>query len=172
VSRKTVHDYLNLPTEWPIKENLKHEIVLFPNTRDIKKATKGDPRACALRNAACRMFGIPNCAIGGRYAYIPQRDSKGKFYIARMGAPTETIKAIREFDKTGTMPEGGFHFVPLTSHQWLENKKKYFKKWAKGEVGLKNNPEHANTKRKKKKMTTQQRAVPLRSMPRSFATAA
>jgi hypothetical protein len=172
MARSTIHDYLNLPVDWPVKENIKHEIVLFPNTRDIKKAKKSDPQACALHNAACRMFDIPNCAIGGNYAYIPQRDAKGKYYIARVASTAETRKAIKVFDKTGKMPEGGFHFVPLTASTKLDEKKKYFKKWAKGEVGVKNNPAAKASGGKKKKMTKQRRIVPLRSMPRSFAIAA
>lgn len=171
MGRKTVHEYLNLPADWPVKENIKHEIVLFPNTQDIRKATKRDPQACALRNAACRMFGIPNCAIGGSYAYIPQRDPKGKFYIARMAAPAETKRAIKAFDKTGKMPEGGFHFVPVGKSMSLKNKAKYYGKWLAGEVGLKNKPTTDGTKRKKIKMTKQQRIVPLRSISRSFAIA-
>src|SRR5271154_5527794 len=108
----TVQEYLGLPEKWPIVENIKYSIMLMPNKADIKHGKKGDPRACALHNAACRIFNIPNCAIGNAHAYIPQRDSRGRFFIARMKTPAKTREAVRIFDKTGKMPEGGFLFVP------------------------------------------------------------
>lgn len=157
--RHTVQEYLGVPAEWPVKEKLKHEIVLTPNARDIKTAKRQDPRACALHNAACRMFDIPNCAIGGRWAYIPQRDAKGKHYIARMQAPTETRKAIQKFDKTGVMPEGGFRFVPIAPSHQYKAKNAYNKEWMKGKVG--------NTGKKRK--ITKKRLPPMRAIPRTFA---
>lgn len=124
----SIHEYLNVPKSWPVRENVKHEIVLMPNKQDIRRAKQKDPRACALHNAACRMFDIPNCAIGGHSAYIPQRDKNGKYYIARMYAPQETRLAIQKFDKTGVMPEGGFRFAPVPDSLKLEVKRKYQKK--------------------------------------------
>jgi len=106
--RHSVQEYLGVPESWPVVEKIKHEIVLMPNKQDVRRARRQDPRACALHNAACRVFDIPNCAIGGRWAYIPQRNTKGKFYIARMQATGETQRALRHFDRTGKMPEAGF----------------------------------------------------------------
>lgn len=117
--KQTIQQYLGVPPEWPVKEKIKHEIVLMPNKQDIKTADRQNPLGCALHNAACRVYGIPNAAIGGRWAYIPQRDSKGNYYIARMQATPATQAALREFDNTGTMPESGFRFVPITpSHRY------------------------------------------------------
>ena len=125
----TIQEYLGVPSSWPIRENIKHEIVLMPNAKDIRTGKKGDPKACALHNAACRVFDIPNCAIGARAAYIPQRDAKGKMYIARLKAPAETRDALRLFDKTGKMPEGGFRFVPAAATEKLSAKRKYHRKY-------------------------------------------
>jgi hypothetical protein len=150
----------SVPADWPVKENLKHEIVLMPNARDIKTAKKQDPRACALHNAACRMFDIPNCAIGGRWAYIPQRDKTGKHYIARMQAPIETRKAIQHFDKTGEMPEGGFRFVPIAPSHRYKAKNSYNKSVRTGD--------HIPTSGKKRKIS-KKRLPPMRAIPRTFA---
>lgn len=128
--RHTIHDYLHVPKTWPVVEKIKHEIVLFPNKADAKKAKRKDPLACALHNAACRMFDIPNCAIGGRWAYIPQKDAKGKFYIARVQATQETQRAIRNFDRTGTMPLGGFRFIAIAPSHTYKKKDAYNKKRA------------------------------------------
>ena len=158
----SIHDYLDVPATWPIKENIKHEIVLMPNAKDIKTAKKGEPMACALHNAACRVFDIPNCAIGGRWAYIPQRDAKGKMYIARMQATQETQQAIKVFDRTGKMPEGGFRFIPIAETHKFAAKRKYMKLWHRGEVGH----NRASNKPGKKRM----RKVPTRSIPTGVRT--
>jgi hypothetical protein len=131
--KQTIQQYLKLPSTWKIEENVKHAIM--PNAADIKNAEKSNPQGCALRNTACRVFDIPNAAIGGRCAYIPQRDSKGKYYIARMRATALTMRAIEAFDKTGEMPKGGFTFVPLTKSDRFMNKRTYMKKWTAGKVG-------------------------------------
>lgn len=151
--RSTVQQYLGLPTDWPVVEKVKHEIVLMPNAADIKTATKGDPRACALHNAACRVFDVPNCAIGGRWAYIPQRDKTGKHYIARVQAPKETQDAIHHFDKTGEMPTGGFRFIPIAKSHRYKAKNAYNKKHRKV----------ATPADKKRKLTKRHRVF--RSMP-------
>lgn len=117
----SIHEYLGLPEKWPIIENIKYSITLMPNKDDIKSANRLDPKACALHNAACRTFNIPNCAIGARHAYIPQRDGKGRYYIARLMAPAQTRDAIKKFDKTGEMPEGGFVFHPCPKSQTLKS---------------------------------------------------
>jgi hypothetical protein len=110
------------------------------------------------------MFDIPNCAIGGRFAYIPQRDARGRFYIARMEAPVETQRATKLFDKTKEMPEGGFRFVPVSPSQRVAAKKVYKKKWDSGEVGNKGG------KRKFKKGSARL-AAPLRAIPRGLTSA-
>lgn len=133
--KQSIQQYLGLPEAWKIKENIKHEIILMPSRQDVERARKRDPKGCALRNAACRIFGVPNCAIGGRWAYIPQRDSKGKYFIARMQASAPTQRAIKEFDTKGTMPAGGFRFIPVTKNQSSEVKKVYMRKYHKGLVG-------------------------------------
>lgn len=153
--RKSIHQYLELPTSWKIKENIKHSIVLMPNAADIKNADRRDPKGCALHNAACRVYNVPNCAIGGRWAYIPQRNSRGKHYIARMQATAETQKAIRAFDKTGKMPEAGFTFIPLAFSHRYKQKRKYMKAYSKEEVGY--------GKYTKKKLTP--RRIKTRSIP-------
>ena len=158
----TVQKYLGVPATWPVKENIKHEIVLMPNKRDIRTAKPRDPCACALHNAACRIFDIPNCAIGAGSAYIPQRDARGKFYIARVRPTAETQRAIKRFDKTGEMPEGGFRFVPVSDGITLKKLRTYSKKWARGKVG------NSSLKRAVKR----RRAVPSRAIPRAFAVAA
>lgn len=158
--RQSIQEYLDVPSHWPVKENIKHEIVLMPNKHDIKTANKGDPLSCALHNTACRVFGVPNCAIGGRWAYIPQRDHKGKHYIARMAANRETQKALALFDKTGEMPEGGFIFRPISESQKYAKKRAYMKKWNKGEVGGTG----------KKRPGQKKRRVKSRSLPMSIRT--
>jgi hypothetical protein len=65
-----------------------------------------------LCRADIRHFNIPAAAIGGLWAYIPQRDEKGNHYIAKVMAHPTTAEAIRVFHIDGTMPEGGFRFVP------------------------------------------------------------
>ena len=64
--RQTIQQYLGLPKTWPVKEKIKHAIVLTPNKADIRNADRKDPQACALHNTACRVFNVPNAAIGGR----------------------------------------------------------------------------------------------------------
>lgn len=156
MARHTINEYLGVPETWPVVEKIKHQIVLMPNKQDIKKAKRQDPRACALHNAACRMFDVPNCAIGGRWAYIPQRDAKGKMYIARMQASGETQDAIQHFDKTGEIPEGGFRFRPIARSHYYKAKNAYNKKWQAGEVG--------NTGQERK--ITKRRRPPTRAIPR------
>jgi len=155
----TVQKYLGVPESWQVKENIKHEIVLMPNKRDIRTAKPRDPCACALHNAACRMFDIPNCAIGAGFAYIPQRDARGKFYIARMRPTTETQRAIKRFDKTGEMPEGGFRFVPVSTGITLKKLRTYQRLRAK--LG--------NTSPKR---AVKRRRTPSRAIPRAFSVAA
>jgi hypothetical protein len=153
-----VHEYLGVPKSWPIRENIKHSIILMPTKRDIQKAKKMDPRACALHNAACRMFDIPNCAIGGRTAYIPQRNEKGNYYIARVEAPISTRKAIHKFDQTGEIPLGGFIVHPTCKTICYRAKRAYNKKWMRGEVG---NPLKRRTYSKVKKRKIAVRSLPL-----------
>ena len=136
----TIQEYLEVPADWPVVEKIKHDIVLMPNRRDIKMARQHDPVGCALHNAACRIFDVPNAAIGGRWAYIPQRNAKGKYYIARMQATRETQRAIRKFDRTGEMPEGGFVFAPIAPSHQFKKKAAYNRKWNAGEVGHKDAP--------------------------------
>lgn len=130
MAKQSIQEYLGVPKSWPIREKLRHEIVLMPSKADIRNSDRRDPLACALHNTACRVYGIPNCAIGGRWAYIPQRDEDGKYYIARMQATAHTQRAIRAYDRTGTMPEGGFRFIPLAESHFYANKKKYMRKWS------------------------------------------
>lgn len=132
---KSINKYLNLPDNWPVKDNFKQSIILMPIKSDITKAKKTDPTHCALANAACRMFHVPNCAIGGRIAYIPQKDEKGRFYIGRFAARPKTQAAIKRFDRTGKMPEGGFIFTPVAPSNRLGAKRKYYRLWAAGKVG-------------------------------------
>ncbi len=135
--RMSIHEYLNVPSKWPIVENVTHEIVLMPNAKDIRTGKRGDPLACALHNAGCRQFDIPNCAIGGRWAWIPQRDAKGKYYIARMQATAETQRSIHRFDATGKLPKGGFRFIPVAKSANLKRKAKYMQRYMKTHVRLK-----------------------------------
>lgn len=132
---KSIHGYLGLPANWKVRDNLKQTIILMPTKEDIKSADKADPMACALHNAACRMFHVPNCAIGGRIAYIPQKDEKGQWYIGRFAAPPKTIAAIKKFDRRGVMPEGGFLFRPVSESNRLGAKRKYNRLWYAGKVG-------------------------------------
>lgn len=125
MSKPSIQEYLGVPKSWKMVEKVRHEIVLMPNKEDIKTAKRHDPLGCALHNAACRVFGIPNCAIGGRWAYIPQRDHKGKPYIAKMQATSETQRAIEAFDKTGTMPPFGFRFIPIAPSHFTKQKAVY-----------------------------------------------
>lgn len=156
----TVQEYLGVPSSWKVKEKLKHEVVLLPNKRDLKGAKQKEPKACALRNAACRMFGVPNAAIGASKAYIPMRDTNGKHYIARMSAPKETREAIQKFDRTGEMPEGGFRFVPVATSQTCQRQRTNFKKWSAKQA--------TNTTKKK---AVRRKTTPTRSIPRSLAVA-
>lgn len=133
--RKSINKYLSLPDNWPVKDDLKQTIVLMPTAHDIKTAKTSDPTHCALHNAACRMFAVPNCAIGGRIAYIPQKDEKGNYYIGRFAAPNKTMAAIKKFDRRGVMPEGGFIFRPVSPSNRLGAKRKYYRLWAAGRVG-------------------------------------
>jgi hypothetical protein len=135
MQKKSIHKYLGLPDNWPIKDNLKHSIVLMPNAKDIRTAKKSDPAACALHNAACRQLEISNCAIGGRIAYIPQKDEKGNWYIGRFAAPPKTMAAIKRFDRRGEIPEGGFRFKPVSESNRLDHKRRYNRLWRNGKVG-------------------------------------
>lgn len=124
-----IHEYLGVPASWPIRENIKHEIVLVPTRTDVRTAKQKDPRGCALHNAACRMYDVPNCCIGSRYSYIPQRDPKGRMYIARVQATYDTRRAIREFDKTGKMPEAGFRFIAVNFDNTLKRNREKMREW-------------------------------------------
>ena len=178
--RQTIQEYLGVPGEWEVREKLRHEIVLHPNRDDIRKAKVRDPLACALHNAACRMYDIPNCAIGGRWAYIPQRDVKGRYYIARMQAPLETQAAIKKFDRTGEMPEGGFRFTPIAkTHRYAvknayqrartkELRKREADEVSHGGTRFKITRGVAAKKRVLKKRRT--RSPPMRSMPTGLRT--
>ena len=164
MSATSIHEYLGLPKSWPIKENIKHEIVLMPIEADFRGAKAGEPMACALHNAACRVFHIPNCAIGGRNAYIPQRDAKGKHYIARVRATVATQKAIAKFDKTGKIPEAGFRFIPLGKNETFKAKRNYMKKYYAGEVGHNAKPKPAAGVKKHR------RKAPTRMIPTNVKT--
>jgi hypothetical protein len=132
---KTIQQYLGVPSDWKVKEKLRYEIILIPNKEDVRTAKRHDPLGCALRNTACRVFNVQSAAIGGGWAYIPQRDEKGKFYIARMRATAATQRAIKQFDEHGTIPEAGFRFIPVSASSTRKNKNSYMKKWSKGRVG-------------------------------------
>lgn len=141
--KQSIQSYLGLPDTWKIKENMRHEILLIPSKADVANARQKDPKGCALRNAACRIFGVPNAAIGGRWAYIPQRDDKGRMYIARMQASGPTQRAIKQFDEKGVLPIAGFHFIPVTKNQSSHEHKLYMRKYHAGKVG------HNSPRRKK-----------------------
>ena len=161
MSRQSVQEYLGVPASWPVREKIKHEIILFPSKQDIKTAKRRDPMGCALHNAACRMFDIPNAMIGDRFCYIPQRDEKGKPYIARVQATGSTQRAIRHFDKTGEMPEGGFRFIGIGKSRRLASKRKYNARLRSGE--------HKTKKQTHK--PRQQRARAMRLLPRNLLAA-
>lgn len=164
--KQTIQEYLGVPSNWKVKKTIKHEIVLMPNEEDIRNATPSDPRGCALKNTACRVFDIPNAAIGARCSYIPQRDSKGRWYIARMYTGKDTARAIQLFDKTGTMPKGGFRFTPLTKSQHFKTQRDYAKKRRLGEVGNNSKPRTVKPRR------VHTRAVKTRTIPMNIRTAA
>lgn len=147
-NRKSIQEYLGVPKSWHVRENVKHKIVLMPNEQDLKKADPKNPMGCALHNAACRIFGIPNAAIGGRWAYIPQRDQKGRYYIARMQATVKTQIAIQLFDKNGKMPKYGFEFRPIAQSHTFAYKRRYQKAWQKGLVGHNRKPRSKANKRR------------------------
>jgi hypothetical protein len=126
---RSVHTYIGVPESWPVVERIKHSIVLMPTKAEIKRGRQHDPCACALALAAGRMTGIPNAAIGSEFAYIPQRDPRGRPFIARMEATVATRKAIREFDRTGTMPEGGFVFMPVSPAKEMAYVREYQAQW-------------------------------------------
>lgn len=154
---RSIQDYLGVPEHWPVVEKIGYSIVLMPNAADIKTAVRQDPRACALHNAACRQMNIPSCAIGARYAYIPQRDAKGRPFIARMQTTQATHDAILKFDRTGKMPEGGFIFQPVAPAKRLAYVRKYEEKWS-----PRRTPQ-PNTGRVSK------RRAPLRAIPHAFS---
>lgn len=154
-TKHSIQEYLGVPEDWPIVERIKFNIILLPNRDDIRKAKPHDPRACALHNAACRTFGVPNAAIGADIAYIPQRDARGRPFIARVAPTAQTAKAIREFDKTGRMPEGGFSFIPLSKSRHLKAQRDYRANYiAQG--------------RHKSARGTSKRRTPERQIPRTF----
>ncbi len=159
--KQSIQKYLGVPETWPVVEKIKHEIILMPSKEDIKTAKRKDPQACALHNAACRMFGIPNAAIGAKSAYIPQRDAKGKYYIARVRPTGATARAIRNFDKTGKMPVGGFHFVAMPPSSHFKRKRAYMKRWDAGLIAPSNRKPTKGVKYMKK----------TRSIPLSVRTA-
>lgn len=133
---RSIQEYLGLPKATKIREKIKHEILLMPTPEDIKGGKISDPKGCALHNAACRMYDIPNCAIGPRISFIPQRDHKGELYIARVAASGATRRAIIKFDRSGKMPLGGFRFLPLAKADTYAGKEmqnaKYLARIAKG----------------------------------------
>ena len=135
MTRATIQEYLQLPKGIEVRENIKHEIVLMPNADDIRRGKISDPKGCALKNAACRVFGYPICAVGPRFAFIPQRDERGRVYIARMEAAGATRDAIAKFDKTGKMPIAGFRFKPVSKSNTYAGKRRvnrlYMKKVSK-----------------------------------------
>lgn len=157
---QSVQEYLGVPPTWPVKENVKHEIVLMPNKTDIRRGKPGNPKACALHNAACRVFNVPNAAIGGKIAYIPQRDTTGKPYIARVRATPDTQKAIRTFDKTGKLPESGFRFSPVPKHESAVVKRVYMRNYSRDiSAGLHvPTPQQATKRRKVARVRT--RGIP------------
>lgn len=155
--RTSIQAYLGVAESWRVREKIQHELIIFPNKEDIRSAKKKDPLACAIHNAACRIFNIPNCAIGGRWAYIPQRDERGNFFIAKMQSTAATQRAIAEFDRSGKMPEGGFRFIPLAPTHHSSHIKKAHKLKRKA---VKTNPKRAYVKKMKK--------IQLRSLPTSI----
>lgn len=159
-TQRSINDYLGLPESWPIVEKITHAIVLMPTAGDIRRAKRQDPRACALHNACCRSLDVPNCAIGADYCYIPQKDSKGRPYIARMQASVATKAAILHFDKTGEMPEGGFVFTPVPQSRRLESLRKYERSYG----GRRRAETPAEAKARKAKARRQ----PQRKIPRCF----
>jgi hypothetical protein len=167
-----VQEYLGVPESWPVVEKIAHGIVLFPNAQDIRRAKKSDPRCCALHNAACRMMDIPNCAIGAHYAYIVQRDPKGRPFIARMQATRATQAAIRQFDLTGDMPAGGFAFVPIPPSDHLEHKRQYSRAYAANKPPRsRENAAAASRKYRAAKKANPSRAgrrIGTRAIPRTF----
>lgn len=134
-NKMAIQEFLGVPPTWPIKENVKHKIVVMPNKADVNNADKKDLCGCALAKAVCRIYNVPAAAIGGRIAYIPQRDENGKPYIARVRASRVTQAAIRQFDKSGTMPKAGFVFLPLSPCDLVKRKRDYMRRWEAGEVG-------------------------------------
>lgn len=155
--RQTIQEYLGVPASWKVKENIKHAIVLMPSKMDIRRGKKMDPQACALHNAACRTYDLPNCAIGGQTALIPQKDEKGKWYIARVKATAATQRAIRHFDETGKIPEGGFVFAALPKAHRLKPMRKYAADYYKGDVGSKDKPRKT---KKGRRLLTARRSIP------------
>jgi hypothetical protein len=162
---RSINTYLGVPEDWPVIDRLKHAVILMPSAADIRRAKRQDPRACALHNCAVRTLGVPNCAIGAMYAYIPMRDARGRPYIARLRATSLTRRAIEHFDKTGEMPAGGFIFTPVAKTKSLEHIRKYDRGYV---VNL--SPRDADRRRAANKAAKAKhyRKKPERSIPRVF----
>lgn len=119
--RKTIHELLREPNTTPVIESRKnsrrwsHSLFLSMMPQDQRKGIPGEICACAIAKAAERSFGGAAAIFPGGACYFKLIDHQGRPVILKMKASKETIRRVRDFDKSKgkIFPEGLLEFVPL-----------------------------------------------------------
>jgi hypothetical protein len=83
-------------------------LLIVVSEEDLKEALAGDPRKCALANAACRLYGSSLVLFFRSIAYIDLPNSKGEREVRRFHIGEDARAAIADRDIRGIRRPGGF----------------------------------------------------------------
>ncbi len=109
-------------SNYPILESTNTGTLVLVTDEDCQVATRKDPTACALAQAAIRM-GYEKAFIAGTVAYLVTR-VKGEDVAIKYTVPIRTQAAIKEFDETGISSAEGYQLRPLSRHATSAAKKR------------------------------------------------
>ena len=83
-------------------------LLIVVSEEDVREAVAGDPAACALAKAACRLYGSSVVLFFRSVAYVDLPNSSGKREVRRYALSHEARLAIAELDMHNIRHPGGF----------------------------------------------------------------
>jgi hypothetical protein len=112
----------------PIREG-RGDILVQPNSRDIKSATPHDPENCAYAICLKRMLDTPIVFVYTSVAYIQTMDERGNQIMERYMVKDHAHAWVQKFDRGEEVNPGGFILHKPTGSKTLEYKRKSSKGW-------------------------------------------
>lgn len=113
----------------PVREG-RGDILVQPNSRDIKAATPHDPENCAYAICLKRMLETSRVFVYTSVAYIETMDEQGERLMERYIVKDHAHAWVQKFDRGEHVNPGGFILHKPTGTKTLEYKRKSSRMWA------------------------------------------